>query len=95
MIEINVKQPSIVLIDQGTAEGSLTIPPRDFDDKQEAKFWKARSIIYRMSRTIHGNLSQIYVNFPRFGRSFLSTCNWYRTQSMIRPIIYPCVKIDD
>ncbi|CAF3861776.1 unnamed protein product [Rotaria magnacalcarata] len=48
VVTINVKQPAIVLITEGQAEGSLTAKPIDYIQAAGARFCSEQVIIYRM-----------------------------------------------
>jgi hypothetical protein len=50
VVTINVKQPAIVLITEGQAEGSLTAEPTDAIQTARADYWSKRAIIYRMGQ---------------------------------------------
>ncbi|CAF4781223.1 unnamed protein product [Rotaria sp. Silwood1] len=47
-IEIDVKQPAIVLLKPGAPEGALGRQPITYEDECAATFWQQRAIIYRM-----------------------------------------------
>ncbi|CAF1508106.1 unnamed protein product [Adineta steineri] len=81
-VEINVRQPAIVLLNPEDA-GSLTREPRTAEEQQSAKYWKKRAIVYimgpdeyfnqRQRRTTDSTQSQsssnssIGANEPRLG----------------------------
>lgn len=47
-VTIDVKQPAIVLITEGQAEGSLTAEPTNAIQEARADQWNKRAIVYRM-----------------------------------------------
>ncbi|CAF1056799.1 unnamed protein product [Adineta steineri] len=47
--EINVKQPAIVLLNLGRAEGALGCQSITYEEQCEATYWQRQAIIYRMS----------------------------------------------
>ncbi|CAF4992554.1 unnamed protein product, partial [Rotaria sp. Silwood1] len=47
-VEINIRQPAIVLLNPGPPEGSLRREPTTDDERHVAEFWSKRSVIFRM-----------------------------------------------